>query len=63
MGKDANARRRYENQPWYELATRFTDEWDQASFDPEYDTLLLEHFAPMIDRVFSKKMVEIALTA
>lgn len=63
MGKDANARRQYENEPWYELATRFTDEWDQTSFDPEYDTLPLEHFEPLIDRVFSKKMFEIANTA
>ena len=63
MGKDANARRQYENEPWYEMATRFTDEWDQASFDPDYDTLPLEHFEPMIDRVFSKRMIEIARTA
>ena len=63
MGKDPNARRKYESEPWYEMATRFTDEWDQASFDPDYDTLPIEHFEPMIDRVFSKKMIEIARTA
>ncbi|MEK6299408.1 MAG: HD domain-containing protein [Acidobacteriota bacterium] len=62
MGKDANARSQYANEPWYDLATRFTDEWDQASFDPEYDTLPIEHFEPMIDRVFSKQMIEIART-
>jgi predicted HD phosphohydrolase len=63
MGKDPSARRQYENEPWYELATRFTDEWDQTSFDPAYDTLPLEHFEPMIDRVFSKQMIEVARTA
>ena len=63
MGKDPNARRQYENEPWYESATRFTDEWDQASFDPAYDTLPLEHFEPMIDRIFSRQMAEIAHTA
>lgn len=63
MGKDPNARQRYENEPWYEIATRFTDEWDQTSFDPVYDTLPLEHFEPMIDRVFSKRMLEIAKPA
>lgn len=57
MGKDANARDQYRNEPWYALAERFTDEWDQASFDPHYDTLPLEYFEPMINRVFSKNLL------
>jgi len=54
IGKDSNARSQYERERWYQEACRFTDEWDQASFDPAYDTLPLEHFEPMIDRVFGK---------
>jgi predicted HD phosphohydrolase len=54
IGRDPEARRQYEGQPWYELARRFTDEWDQTSFDPEYDTLPLSHFEPMIERVFAQ---------
>jgi predicted HD phosphohydrolase len=54
MGKDPEARRQYENEPWYPLACKFTDEWDQASFDPNYDTLPLSHFEPMIERVFAR---------
>ena len=38
----------------------FTDEWDQTSFDPAYDTLPWEHFEPMIDRLFSKELVKVA---
>ena len=53
MGKDPNERRKYETMPWFELACKFTDEWDQTSFDPEYDTLGLSYFEPMIERVFS----------
>lgn len=53
MGKDPEARRQYENEPWYPLACKFTDEWDQASFDPNYETLPLSHFEPMIERVFA----------
>jgi predicted HD phosphohydrolase len=53
IGKDPDARWQYTAQPWYELATKFTDEWDQSSFDPEYDTLPLSFFQPMIERVFS----------
>ena len=54
IGRDPNARAQHTHQPWYSLAERFTDEWDQTSFDPDYDTLSFEHFEPMIDRVFSK---------
>jgi len=54
LGRDPDERRRYADRPWYDLACRFSDEWDQTSFDPEYDTLPLEHFEPMIDRVFAR---------
>ena len=54
MGKDANARAQYVNEPWYARAEQFTDEWDQTAFDPAYDTLPLEHFAPLLEKVFGK---------
>ena len=60
MGKDPDARRQYVNEPWYEMACKFTDEWDQTSFDPSYDTLPLSHFEPMIARVFSLAKTSIA---
>jgi len=53
MGRDPEARRLYEGEPWYAMAAKFTDEWDQAAFDPAYDTLPFEHFEPMIERVFA----------
>ncbi len=52
FGKDPEERRRHRRERWYEMACRFSDEWDQASFDPAYDTLPLEHYEPMIERVF-----------
>lgn len=57
LGKDPEARRAYAGEPWYALACQFTDEWDQTSFDPSYDTLPLEFFEPMIDRVFSRQLI------
>jgi len=60
MGMDPNARQKYASEPWYALAEKFTDEWDQTSFDPSYETLPLEYFEPMIDRVFSKELVRVA---
>lgn len=62
LGRDPNARQQYAEQPWYGLATTFTDEWDQASFDPAYETLPLEHFEPMIDRVFSRQPMQVTAT-
>ncbi len=48
LGKDPDARRQHTGHPAYELAERFADEWDQTSFDPDYDTLPLEHFEPLV---------------
>lgn len=63
MGKDPDARLQYAGEPWYEMACVFTDGWDQASFDPEYDTLPLSHFEPMIERIFSSPRGELARSA
>jgi predicted HD phosphohydrolase len=63
MGKDPEARRQYADEPWFDLARRFTDEWDQTAFDPEYDTLPLAHFEPMIERVFAAPRRESARSA
>lgn len=63
MGKDPEARRQYAEEPWYEQACIFTDGWDQTSFDPEYDTLPLSHFEPMIERVFASPRREMAQSA
>jgi predicted HD phosphohydrolase len=54
MGLDPMMRRKHADHPAYELAARFADEWDQTSFDPDYDTLPLEHFEPMVREVFSR---------
>jgi len=51
---DPEARRQYEGQPWYGLAERFADDWDQLSFDPDYPTLPLEHFEPSVREVFGR---------
>ncbi len=63
FGLDTNLRHQHEQQPWYALAKQFTDEWDQAAFDPNYETLPLEYFEPMIDRVFSKELVKVQKAA
>lgn len=54
FGWDPDAREAFRAEPWFELATTFADEWDQTSFDPDYDTLPLEHFEPLVRRVFAE---------
>ena len=49
-----------ERESWYPLAMRFTGEWDQRSFDPEYDTLPLAYFEPMVRRVFGRRSFALA---
>lgn len=53
LGMDPNLRERHVGQPWYELAEQFADVWDQKAFDPDYQSETLEHFEPMVVRVFA----------
>jgi predicted HD phosphohydrolase len=51
---DPESRTQYRGEAWFELAERFADDWDQASFDPDYPTQPLEHFEPMVREVFAR---------
>jgi predicted HD phosphohydrolase len=51
FGKSPDERDRHVDQPWFDLAAQFADEWDQVAFDPDYDTLPLEHFEPLVRRM------------
>src|SRR5680860_432557 len=54
FGGDPDSRNQYEGHAGYELAERFADEWDQTAFDPDYDTLPLEHFEERLRTVFAQ---------
>ncbi len=54
-GGDRFMRDRFKDHPWYESCVKFCERWDQASFDPDYDTLPLEAFAPLVEQIFSRK--------
>lgn len=55
--RDPNARDKYKNEPWYALAEQFTDEWDQAAFDPAYPVMPLSEFEPLVRKYFSKMAI------
>jgi len=55
FGEDPHARDAYRDHPWYASCVRFCERWDQASFDPDYPTQPLEHFEPLIRRLFARQ--------
>ena len=54
-GRDRNARDKYRGHPWYQDAVDFCHRWDQAAFDPDYESLPLEFFEPMVRRLFARE--------
>ncbi len=54
-GGDRNARDAHRDHPWYQDTVDFCERWDQSSFDPEYDSLSLEFFEPIVKRVFARE--------
>lgn len=53
MGKPQDLRKQFVNESWYAKAVEFTDEWDQAAFDPKYEVDSLESFEPLINKFFA----------
>ena len=55
LGKDRNSRDKIKDHPYYQDAIDFCEKWDQKSFDPNYESFPLDHFEPMVRRLFSKE--------
>jgi predicted HD phosphohydrolase len=54
VGADPNKRDAFKGHPYFDDCATFCERWDQSSFDPAYDTQPVEHFAPMVRRVFAR---------
>jgi predicted HD phosphohydrolase len=48
-------RDRYASEDWFADAAQFSDEFDQTSFDPAYDTMPLDEFEPLVRQFFGKE--------
>ncbi len=55
VGKDREAREKYRGHPAFEKTAAFCEKWDQAAFDPDYDTMPLTAFEPMVQRIFARE--------
>jgi predicted HD phosphohydrolase len=53
LGADRNARDKYRDHAYFADTAEFCARYDQCSFDPDYDTLPIEHFEPMLRRIFA----------
>ena len=54
MGGDRHMRDKFKDHKWFESCANFCERYDQASFDPDYDTWPLEAFAPLVEKIFSR---------
>ncbi len=52
--RDRHTRDRFKDNPYFESCLRFCERWDQCAFDPDYDTLPLGTFEPMVRRLFTE---------
>lgn len=55
VGGDQHKRDRHRDSPYWDDCAEFCERWDQSSFDPGYDTLPIDFFAPMVRAVFDRK--------
>ena len=55
LGKNKNQREKYKNHKYFNDALNFCEKWDQASFDPNYDTIPLKDFIPLVQKIFNRQ--------
>ena len=54
IGLDRDMREQFRGHPHFEYAAQFCHLYDQNSFEPDYDSMPLEAFEPMLRRVVAK---------
>lgn len=53
-GGDRNARDLYRDHEYYQATVDFCEKYDQNCFDPDYESLPIDFFEPMVRRVFAE---------
>ena len=54
LGMDRDLRENYRGHPHFEACAEFCQKYDQAAFDPAYESAPLSFFEPMVMRVMSR---------
>jgi len=55
LGGDRNARDKFKDHKYYQDTVNFCEKYDQSSFDPNYKSMSLEEFEPMVKKIFDRK--------
>ena len=55
LGGNRNQRDKYKGHKYYQDTINFCENWDQKSFDPNFKSLTLKKFEPLIKKIFSRK--------
>ena len=55
LGGNRYKRDKYKDHKYYNDCLNFCEKYDQTSFDPNYNTLPLEYFVPIIKKIFNRK--------
>ncbi len=55
LGGDRNARDKFKNHKYYQDTVDFCEKYDQSSFDPNYKSMSLKDFEPMVKKIFDRK--------
>ncbi len=63
LGMDRDVREQFRNHPHFEACRLFCEKYDQAAFDPDYDSEPLEFFEPMVRRVMARPRVSLYAAA
>jgi predicted HD phosphohydrolase len=53
LGLDRDLREQYRGHEYFDVTEEFCADFDQPAFDPDYDTLPLEHFEPLVRSVMA----------
>jgi len=55
LGGDRNASDKFKDHKYYQDTVDFCEKYDQSSFDPNYKSMSLEEFEPMVKKIFDRK--------
>ena len=55
LGADRFKREKYKDHKYYRDTINFCENYDQCSFDPNYKSMKLKDFEPLVRKIFSRK--------
>ncbi len=54
LGDNKNKREKFKGHKYYNDAVNFCENWDQKSFDPNFKSMTLKDFEPLVKKIFNR---------